>query len=309
MKLHCSKPTSLNKIFYLRCMTNNFVSIADIISEFRDELIHQYGENETLQFIYILFEYWKGMTRSDVHLNGRNILADTEVMRFKDALDQLKRNRPIQYIVGETRFHDLRIITTPAVLIPRPETEELVTLAVNEIKKSRNSGLSLLDIGTGSGCIAISMKKLIPSLDVTAVDISPDALNIAAENAGINGCEIQFIHSDILSAESCKEFPEYDVIISNPPYVTESEKKKMDKNVLDFEPSLALFVPDSNPLLFYKAIAEFALLHLTDNGKLFMEINEQFGLEIRELLTVKGFKNVEIINDIHAKPRFVKACC
>lgn len=282
------------------------VSIADIIEEFRKELNHRYGEDEVSQFLYLLFSAWMGLTKLQIHLEKSRKLLNAEATRFTNALQELKKNKPIQYILGETSFHGLHLKVTPEVLIPRPETEELVSVAEQDIRGKNRVDISVMDICTGSGCIAISLKKMFSYAKVTAIDISEGALKVAKENAIINNCEIQFYKTDILEKSGWKEFANYHVIIANPPYVTEKEKSRMEKNVLDYEPSLALFVPDENPFLFYQAIADFSMIHLHDDGVLYLEINENYSGEISELLHSKGFRRIEILRDLHEKPRFVR---
>ena len=288
-------------------MKNKPVSVKEIIEEFRDQLIHQYGEKEVMQFLYLLFDSWKGWTKAQVHLEKSHELKVEEVARFDSALDKLKKNNPIQYIIGETCFHGIRLKVNPDVMIPRPETEELVAAVAHDINHRKYKDLSILDICTGSGCIAISLKKLFPSAAVAAVDVSSGALQIARNNARINNCHIQFILSDILDEATWKNFPTCHIIIANPPYVTEREKAMMKKNVLDYEPSIALFVPDDNPLLYYQAITDLSVVHLLSPGQLYFEINEHFADEIKKLLLSKGFQRVEILSDIHQKLRFAKA--
>ena len=203
-----------------------------------------------------------------------------------------------------TEFYGLPFYTVPEVLIPRPETEELVQWIIQENKLARPT---ILDIGTGTGCIPISLRKNIADSIVLACDISPVCAETARRNAELNNCEISVFEYDILTQTPEVNFPEMDILVSNPPYIRESEKHQMEKNVLDFEPGLALFVPDSDPLLFYKSIAEFARTRLKDGGKLYFEINEAFGKECSEMLQQKGFSGVTVKKDIHGKDRFMAA--
>ena len=288
-------------------MNNNSLSVKEIVAEYKAQLILQYGENEVMQFLYLLFEAWKGWTKAQVHLGKAHELSIEEVSRFNHALLELKNNNPIQYVIGETSFHGFRLKVNRDVLIPRPETEELVSVVERGISSEKHEDLSILDIGTGSGCIAISLKKMFPHAKITALDISLEALRIARENAAINNCDIQFLQADILDENTWKSFSTYHVIISNPPYITESEKAMMERNVLDYEPAIALFVPDENPLLYYRAISDFAATHLFSSGKLFFEINEHFVYEIKELLLSKGFNKVDMLTDFRQKNRFVRA--
>jgi release factor glutamine methyltransferase len=286
-------------------MKNNLVSVKIIIDEFRKELSLLYPQEEIMQFLYLLFEEKMGWSRADVHINFPLILNKEDTIWFRDALDQLLKHRPIQYVIGSCQFLDLRIRVRTGVLIPRPETEELVEMLVHDYFHRRYEDLSLLDIGTGSGCISIAIKRHLPVFEVTALDISQVALQVAKENAESNHCKLKFLHADILDWRQWKIYPAYNVIVSNPPYILESERSLMRNNVTDYEPEEALFVKDTDPLKFYEAIAEFAFLHLIHPGSLYLEINERFGREVRNCLLAKGFNNVEVLNDIHGKERFI----
>lgn len=234
----------------------------------------------------------------------------TDLEKLLQILEQLKIGLPLQYILGETEFYDLKFKVNPSVLIPRPETEELVDWAIITIRemKGETDVLKIVDLGTGSGCIPISIKKYIPLADISAIDISKEALNTAKLNAEINNTDIKFLEDDILIPTSQELInTQYDIIISNPPYVTDSEKAEMHQNVLNHEPHSALFVPDNEALKFYTSIADFALNHLNKNGFLFLEINEKFGKETGEILKENGFKTVEIRQDMYGKDRMIKA--
>jgi release factor glutamine methyltransferase len=288
-------------------MENIPVSVSSILKAFHEELSKDYDGNEIRQFLYLLFDEWKGWNKARVHLNHEELLSEADVARFCWALEELKKHRPVQYIVGRTYFHGLELVVTPAVLIPRPETEELVDIIIRENTRRKHEEFSILDIGTGSGCIAVSLKKNFPHTAVSALDNSPVALQLAGKNAARNGCDIRFVLHDIFQKAEQSLFPEYDIIISNPPYVMESEKKEMHKNVLDYEPHDALFVPDDDPLVFYKTISDFSCNHLSPNGLLYMEINEQFGKDIKNLLVTKKFDRVEVMKDINGRDRFIRA--
>lgn len=237
-----------------------------------------------------------------------NNLSDSELLKAEDIVERLKNSEPIQYILGKYEFYGLTFQLTPDVLIPRPETEELVEWIISENLKDKSS---VLDIGTGSGCIAVTIAKKIKVADVNAWDISKPALEVASNNAAINGVNIQTSNIDILSDEDIIQFRnsevEFDVIVSNPPYVTEREKNTMEDNVLKYEPHIALFVPDDDPLLFYRRIADIAQVLLKDNGKLFFEINSAFVNELVEMLKEKGYINIEVRKDISGKLRMLKA--
>ena len=236
-------------------------------------------------------------------------IAAADAERIESILKRLKTGEPVQYILGHTEFFGLPFNVNPSVLIPRPETEELVEwildswrLAVGGWHKPYN----ILDIGTGSGCIAISLKKNL-NAEVSAIDISAGALNTAKENAELNDVEVNFILADILNLKSEIGSSKFEIIVSNPPYVTLEDKKQMHINVNDFEPHNALFVPQEDPLIFYKAIADFAAKRLENGGLLFFEINENYGEEIIELLNGKQFNNIELRKDMSGKYRMAKA--
>jgi release factor glutamine methyltransferase len=215
---------------------------------------------------------------------------------------ELSTGKPLQYIFGETFFYGLRLLVNSKVLVPRPETEELVHLIIQTLRKSPRDSRKLLDIGTGSGCIPITLKKHLSSLEVSAIDISQDALEVAKANAELNEINIKFIRADILSYTT-KVL--YDVIVSNPPYIKEDEKKFMHQNVLIYEPHLALFVSNEDPLIFYKAIAAFSMTNLAENGFLFFEINEYLGKDVYQLLNENGFRNIQVLIDMQGKDRMV----
>jgi release factor glutamine methyltransferase len=288
-------------------MENIFVSVKMILDEFRQKLVENYRQEEIMQFVYILFEEWKGWSKAEVLLERQKLLKKDEVQRFREAIGELQKNKPIQYIIGVSYFLGTKIKVREGVLIPRPETEELVSLILSDYQHRQYENLSLLDIGAGSGCISVAIKKKVPCFDISTIDISIVALNIAKENALLNQCKIQFTVGDILDRQQWRDFPGYTIIVSNPPYVTESESTVMHSNVLDYEPHEALFVTDDDPLKFYKAIAEFTVLHLLRPGSLYLEINERFGKQIRELLLSKGFDKAEVLKDIHGKDRFIRA--
>ena len=288
-------------------MGDNTFSVKMILDEFRSKLAAIYEPAEIMQFAYLLFEDWLGWTKTEVHLNSPGLLKGEESARFFDAIGQLQKNKPIQYIIGATDFLNTRIKVREGVLIPRPETEELTAMILRDFRHRQYENLSLLDIGTGSGCIPVAIKKEIPGMDVTAIDISPVALQIAEENSILNQCNIKFIHADILDRKAWKGFPGYSIIVSNPPYIPESERSAMHPNVVAYEPHEALFVADEDPLQFYSAIASFAFLHLIRPGSLYLEINERFGKQIRESLISTGFDRAEIVKDIHGKDRYILA--
>jgi release factor glutamine methyltransferase len=283
--------------------------ISSIQQFFRKELKDLFEQEEIEQFIFYSFEYYLGYTRTDLSLNTNNRVSESELLKLNDTVKRLKKKEPIQYILGETWFHGLKFKVNADVLIPRPETEELVEWLLNQsghIHTSQNNEFKILDIGTGTGCIAIALKKNLTTAAVYALDISEKALEVARANAVLNNADIQFIHADILHPEFRTE-NHFDLIISNPPYILPSEKANMNANVLEYEPELALFVTETDPLLFYRKIADFAQNRLTERGQLFFEINENKGEEIKNLLGSLGFRQVEIKKDLNGKDRMVKA--
>ena len=231
-----------------------------------------------------------------------------QMEQLEETIQALSRDEPIQYILGKADFYGLSLKVNPAVLIPRPETEELVYWILESIPTDFSSpSLDLLDIGTGSACIAISLKHKCSSLNVQAIDISEEALVLAAENADLHQCEIDFQCFDILEKERWNEFAALDIIVSNPPYIPFHEKDKMTKQVLDFEPALALFVANNDPLIFYRNIAIFAKQKLRKGGQLYFETNEYNAEKLRNLLQLQGFEKIELRKDMSGKDRMIKA--
>ncbi|GAB2624928.1 peptide chain release factor N(5)-glutamine methyltransferase [Emticicia sediminis] len=279
-----------------------------------DNLLQQitaYESQEAKEIVFWLMEFYLGLRKIDI-LSDKSF---EKAIDWASIIERLNTNEPIQYILGETEFYGRRLLVNASVLIPRPETEELVKYIVEKQKKQfpvTNNQLSILDIGTGSGCIAISLAKELPNFKVTAYDISEKALETAQRNAELNKADVIFEKVDILSSQLSiingrrSAYP-LSIIVSNPPYVTKQEIDRMQKNVLDFEPHLALFVEDAEPLIFYEAIANFAFNNLTENGLVAVEINEALGEETADVFRRKGFSEVEIIKDIHQKNRFVSA--
>ncbi len=286
------------------------MKINEIKQQFLSQLSITYPKQEIESFFYLLSQKYLGLKRVDVALNPDLEINSKIDQEFYSALAKLKQEIPIQYIIGETEFYGLPYYVDKNVLIPRPETEELVDWIVQEVNSKKlkvksTKPLTILDIGTGSGCIAIALAKNIPFAKVWALDLSIKALKIAKKNAKLNKVDIQFSNEDILTLK--KLYPQFDIIVSNPPYVRELEKSKMQKNVLSNEPHLALFVKNNNPLLFYDKIADFAKENLNLNGELYFEINQELGKETTKLLKNKGFQNIELQKDIFGNDRMVKA--
>lgn len=288
-------------------------------STYLTELISIYAEDEIHAIFLLVIEHYLNVNRSFYPLKKEEEVAEENVKLIYSVLEELRIGKPIQYVLGETLFYGLRFNVNEAVLIPRPETEELVAWVIEKVNSFQLSvdssqPISLLDIGTGSGCIAISLKKSLPQLAVSALDISSEALAVAKQNSLLNAVEITFFQDDILTSHlsnliSHISVPntQYSILISNPPYITQNEKEQMHQNVLANEPHLALFVSNERPLIFYEAIADFALKNLAKNGFLFFEINEYLGEETVDMLSNKGFNTIELKKDMQGKNRMI--CC
>lgn len=270
------------------------------------ELNGLYPDGEIRSFFYIILELMTGGSRAEILANKYTDFSETEIDAFKTIVSRLKNFEPLQYIIGETEFYNLSFKVNPAVLIPRPETEELVDWILKDTESS--SELAVLDIGTGSGCIAISLAANLEDSKVTAIDVSEAALLTAKGNAELNNVTLNLELLNILEENSWDNVSGcFDVIVSNPPYVCEKEKLEMEPNVLKYEPFLALFVSDNNPLLFYQKIALFASEKLVSGGKLFFEINQAFGKEVIKLLEDLGYVEIELRKDIFERDRMIKA--
>lgn len=267
------------------------------------ELSSLYPENEIHSIFLLWVNHYLKINQVELAFRKQKPLPDILDEKFYIVLERLKKQEPIQYILGETIFFDLPIIVSPKVLIPRPETEELIALILNENKN--RSDLNIMDIGTGSGCIAIALAKNLKSR-VFAIDYKKEILDIAKKNALNNNVNITFMQFDILQ-KNILLHENFDIMVSNPPYVLEREKKQMSSNVLNYEPADALFVKDNNPLLYYTTIANLAKCWLNDGGKLYFEMNENMGSELVDKLKTLGFNNVVLVKDIHNKFRFVRA--
>ena len=269
---------------------------------FLSETASVYEEDEVISLFYMITENVEGWSRSLVLINKNVEISVKKLETYKKIIYELLQGKPIQYILGEAYFYGLLFKVTPAVLIPRPETEELVEWILDTLKGSTTKINSILDIGTGSGCIAISLKKNLNDTNVTALDISSEALLIAEENAKLNNVAIGLLNENILDYDGNET---YDLIVSNPPYVKMDEQPDMHTNVLAHEPHLALFVSNEKPLIFYETIADFASKHLSEEGKLFFEINEYLGKETADMLKLKGYKTIVIKKDMQGKDRMI----
>ncbi|GAA4282397.1 peptide chain release factor N(5)-glutamine methyltransferase [Gaetbulibacter aestuarii] len=281
------------------------MTFKSIKQEFHDVLDAIYGADEVDSFFYLLTEFYYQKTRLQIALRPDDVLETPQ--KLQKALQQLRAEKPIQYIIGETEFFGLPFKVNSDVLIPRPETEELVQWILNH--EDASEPLQILDVGTGSGCIAVALAKNLPNSQVFALDISTQALSVAQKNAELNLVKVNFIDTDILDIESTSALfqQKFDIIVSNPPYVRKKEKTSMASNVLDNEPHLALFVEDEDPLLFYRAICRFSKIHLKPKGRLFFEINEFLGNQMIQLLTSEGFHDIQLKQDIFKKDRMIKA--
>ncbi len=280
------------------------MTFSDLEKHFSAELSDIYAKEEAAMLCFLSVQHRFNWTKASYLLNKQEVISDTDTTNFLDILSQLKTSKPIQYILGETDFYGRTFRVNPAVLIPRPETEELVKWVLETVS---TKNISLLDIGTGSGCIAISLKIEIPEAEVVAIDLSADALALAQENASLHKAVVTFIEKDVLQMHPTDLATTFDMVVSNPPYIALAEKELMKANVLANEPHVALFVPNTNPLIFYERIAALAQAKLNLGGFLFFEINERFGKEVLALLVKKGFKHVELRQDLSGKDRMVKA--
>ena len=282
--------------------------VRDIERYIRTELEELYPEGELRMFTQMLFEAYMGWSTAQLLLHRDDTINQSDLLKFHWAVEDLKQYRPIQHIIGYTDFCDCRIAVSPDVLIPRPETEEIVLRAtelLNDSGANVQEG-NFLDLCTGSGCIAIALAKQFPKAKVYAVDISTKALDLAQKNAERNHVAVEFVQSDILQETIALPCPTFDLIISNPPYIQEKERCNMERNVLEYEPSLALFVPDKDPLKFYRAIGLYALQHLTYKGLLILEINEHLGSATCQLLQDIGFVT-QLLQDFRGKDRSIIA--
>ena len=281
------------------------MDLSTLANKFSFELNSLYHKEEAEAIFLITLQHFLHLKRADYLLKKQQAIAEKDLTVMLKVLDQLKIGEPIQYILGETLFYGLTFKVNPSVLIPRAETEELVDWI---IEKSQEFPVqSILDMGTGSGCIAISLKKNFPKAKLYALDISEASLTTAEANAIVNQVNINFIHDDILKVGLSTPEAPYSIIVSNPPYIKMDEKPAMHQNVLANEPHHALFVSDEKPLIFYEAIADFALKNLTDGGLLFFEINEHLGQQTVSLLKEKEFSNIELKQDMQGKDRMI--CC
>lgn len=280
------------------------MKIREYRSQFIELLRPIYGEEEAESFFYLILEDKHQLKRIDLALQPDLVFSADELEVWHSFVDELQKEIPVQYLLGKTSFYGLDFEVNENVLIPRPETEELVAWILDSQKENVDSRkLRILDIGTGSGCIAISLAKNLPNTAVFAIDVSEKALATAQKNAELNKVNVTFVCQNIL--ETLNLGQEFDIIVSNPPYVRNLEKEEIKKNVLDNEPHLALFVEDDNALVFYRKIAELAQQNLSPNGQLYFEINQYLGKEMIELLQKMNFKEIELRKDIYGNDRMI----
>ena len=278
------------------------MDISTFISQFKSSLANQYSDGELDQLSIHIFEDVMGYRRIDLALKKDEVLPDSILERLNTITAELKSNKPIQYILGYAWFAGIKFKVSPAVLIPRQETEELVNWVV---KENTIGSPKLIDVCSGSGCIGIAIKKMIPASTVFGIDISTAAVELSKENSETLQLKVDFLEADILTKEI--PFTDVDIIVSNPPYVKSSEAALMNANVLDYEPHLALFVSDQDPLLFYKRLAEIGKKSLKIGGKLYLEINENLSKETAEILELQGFHDISIRKDLNDRFRMIRA--
>lgn len=277
-------------------------TVGDLVRLLRKELTPRYGRGEAEAMIRMIFDCLKGWSQVDIIVNEPKPVSDFIVSECRRILDRLAANEPIQYVLGKAYFYGLELGVRPGVLIPRPETEQLVDMIADAHKES---DLRVLDVGTGSGCIVIALSRNLSFPDITALDVSPDALAVARENAEKLKCRIRFVEADIFTYSPGRD--SFDIIVSNPPYIDNSERAEMEPNVVDHEPHLALFVSDEDPLVYYRRIAEVATEALRAGGGLYFEINPHHAEELAGMLSGMGFTDVETVLDIHSRKRFITA--
>lgn len=280
------------------------MEVLHLKDEFLIALKEEYPQQEINSFFNLLSTAFLGVTRLEIALNPTLKVENEMLIKFEEAQNRLLRHEPIQYILGETEFFGFNFKVDENVLIPRPETEELVQWILDDLSEKENSHYNILDIGTGSGCIPISLARNLKNANISAIDVSEKALEIAENNAKRNNVQVDFILKDILETSSLEN--KFDVIVSNPPYVREQEKKEMHRNVLENEPHLALYVKDEDPLIFYRKIGSLAKLALRQSGSLYFEINQYLAKETSTILQELGFKT-EIRKDIFGNDRMLKA--
>jgi release factor glutamine methyltransferase len=284
-------------------MSTESYTIADLKRSLLNDLQKIFQSGEAYSICRIILEHY-GYPEISILKNPSVLINYKFRSEIKKIVNELNTNRPIQYILGETFFYDLRFFVDENVLIPRPETEELVS---NILLENKQDTPRVLDIGCGSGCISVSLAASIPGSLVQAMDVDIKAIEVAKKNAAENNVQVEFIHNSLFDPHSIPEKASYDIIVSNPPYVTQDDRLLMSPNVTKYEPDLALFVPENDPIIFYREIVNFSKNRLTNEGVLWLEINEKYGKELVSLFRDSGYKNVRLLEDIHGKDRFIKA--
>lgn len=283
-------------------------NIDEVYSGFVEQLKTIYDERESNNIADWIFENITGVKKLDRITDKQRVLNNSTIQKLGNVLQQLLTHKPVQYVLGEAWFYKMKLKVNEHVLIPRPETEELVEWVVAEIrnKKVSDSSFTIVDIGTGSGCIAIALKKELPDAGIFAIDVSNDALQLAKQNATDQNVNINFLQLDFLNEKDWETLPSFNIIVSNPPYIPENEKNKLGKNVVDYEPHIALFVTENDPFIFYKKMASFAEKHLKEKGKTFVEVHEDYSNEVQQIFAKKNF-TTEIKKDIYGRDRMIKA--
>lgn len=275
------------------------------VKNIKKALLQKYSTNEIKVLTNIIFQKLINFSKTEILTKSDYEINKETYYRIESIVERLLKYEPIEYIFNEAEFYNLKFYVSPDVLIPRPETEELIEVIKSDFNNADK--LNIIDIGTGSGCIAIALAKIFKKSEVNALDISKAAIEITEKNAKANKIHLNIINHDILNYKSIKFNYKFDIIVSNPPYVLESEKEQMQANVLNYEPELALFVNDSESVIYYKAITDFALKNLKNKGTLYFEINENKASEVSYILKQKGFLHLKVIKDINKKNRFIKA--
>lgn len=284
-------------------MFSRIKTLKEAFNNFQSLIQRNYEIEEARSITQIVFREVLGYNNVQLILNENDLLPASIFEQLDYIAFQLNEHRPVQYILGHTEFYGYKFEVNESVLIPRPETEELVDWIIKD--HQADSNINILDIGTGSGCIPISLKLNLPLAKVSSIDISEDAQKLATKNAKSNNADVSFIHADVLALETLPE--QYDIVVSNPPYVLESEKAEMRKNVLDYEPSIALFVKNEDPLIFYRKIIQLVECSSRVHTKLYFEINESYAQDVIELFDVQKWQNIELRKDIRSKDRMFKA--
>ena len=283
------------------------MTIKEIYTSYLQQLQTIYTANEVSIITDRVFVATAGISRGDLVKNPSLLPPENIVQKLELQLQELINHKPVQYVLGEAWFYNMKLAVNEHTLIPRPETEELVKMVIDDYQQTaavKHEPINILDIGTGSGCIAIALKKNLPTINMTAIDVSPEALTISRQNAGAQQAQVDFLHLDFLDEFQWKRLPAFDIIISNPPYIPVSEKSKLEKNVIDFEPATALFVPNDSPIIFYEKIAAFAKSHLLPGGKIFAEVNEDLARQTAAIFQ-ETFQDTAIKKDMFEKERMI----